>query len=37
MSLDVGYESECGAWLNITSIISKPEFPECTGAVDLFC
>lgn len=31
------YESECGAWFNVTLVISKPEFPECPGAVELFC
>lgn len=29
------YESECGAWLNITSVISKPEFPECARELGL--
>lgn len=27
------FENERGAWLNITSVTRKPEFPGCTGAV----
>lgn len=35
MSLDIEYENEYGAWLNITLVIGKPEFPECADELGM--